>query len=77
MDTVTLSKVLDQAAELPADEQEMLIEILQKRRAESWRRELAADVKQAKRELAAGKLKLEPHDAMKRRLRRSLKLGDD
>ena len=77
MATATLSNVLDQASELPADEQEMLIEILRKRRAESWRRELAEDVKQARRNLAEGKLKVEPHETMKRRLRRSLKIGNN
>lgn len=69
MATVTLSKVLDQAAELAGDEQEMLIEILRRRRAETWWRELALDVELARRDLATGKLKVESHEAMKRRLR--------
>lgn len=71
----TFNDVLDKATALPPDEQEMLIDILQKRRGEEWRRELAADIGRARRELAAGKLRIEPHGAMKRRLRRGLRSG--
>ena len=77
MTTATFGKVLDQATALAADEQEMLIEILRKRRAEAWREELAADIVQARRDLAAGKLKIEPHEVVMRRLRRSLKVREN
>ncbi|MBI4659810.1 MAG: hypothetical protein HY735_13300 [Verrucomicrobia bacterium] len=74
MGTTPFGDVLDRASALSLEEQEMLIEVLRKRRAEAWRKELAADIAQARRDLAAGRLKIESHEKMKRRLRKSLRL---
>ena len=74
MTATTFGDVLDRASALSLEEQDMLIEVLRKRRADAWRQELAADIAQARRDLAAGRLEIESHEKMKRRLRRSLHL---
>jgi len=74
MKTSPFGDVLDRASALSPEDQDMLIEVLRKRRAETWRKELAADIAQARRDLAAGRLKIESHEKMKQRLRRSLRL---
>jgi hypothetical protein len=60
MAVATLNQVLELAEELPADEKEMLVEILRRRRTEAWRKELAAYARKAVREHRAGKLRAIP-----------------
>ena len=74
MTATTFGDVLDRASALSLEEQDMLIDVLRKRRADVWRQELAADIAQARRDLAAGRLEIESHEKMKRGLRRSLHL---
>ena len=74
MTATTFGDVLDRASALSLEEQDMLIDVLRKRRADVWRQELAADIAQARRDLAAGRLEIGSHEKMKRRLRRSLHL---
>jgi hypothetical protein len=50
----TLSQVLETALQLPYDQQEMLIKILQKRHQESDRAEMAADAQQTLANFRAG-----------------------
>ena len=69
MATVTLNRVLTLAGALPGEDQEMLIELLRHRRAESWRRELAQDSRKAERDLRAGKLKAESAESLVARWR--------
>lgn len=57
MATATLNDVLTLAARLPADDREMLIDILRKREIETWRKSAAVSAKKARRDLRAGKLK--------------------
>lgn len=57
MAALTLNRVLSQAEALPADEQEMLENLLHQRRIETWRRETAAEAKKAAKAFRAGKLK--------------------
>ncbi len=70
MATVTLNKVLTLAGTLPGEDQEMLIELLRHRRAESWRKELAQDSRKAERDFRAGKLKAVSAVSLVARLRR-------
>ena len=53
----TLEQVLETAAKLPYEQQEMLIEILKRRRSENRRAEIADDAKQARADFRAGLLK--------------------
>ncbi len=53
----TLDRVLTEAGTLPADEQEMLENLLRQRRIEAWRQETAAEAKKAVKAFRSGKLK--------------------
>jgi hypothetical protein len=66
---MTLDKVLTSAETLPRDEQEMLEELLRKRRIEAWRRETAAEARKAVKAFRAGRLKAEPVETVIDRLR--------
>ena len=57
MADLTLDRVLTAAEALPEDQQEILEDLLRKRRIESWRRQTAAEAKQASKALQAGELK--------------------
>lgn len=57
MATLTFDRVLASAEALPAEEQSMLAELLQRRRIEKWRKETAADAAAATKAFRAGKLK--------------------
>ena len=54
---VLLDKVLDEAMALPIEQQEMLIQILQRRMVEKRRDEIAQDAAYSLAEFKAGKLK--------------------
>jgi hypothetical protein len=69
METLTFNEILNSVAALPEEDQDMLFEILRKRRAEAWRKELAAYAKKARRDFRVGKLKAEPADKLVARLR--------
>jgi transcriptional regulator with AAA-type ATPase domain len=53
----SLDKVLDEAMDLPLEQQEMLIQILQRRMIERRRDEIATDAAATLAEFRAGKLK--------------------
>ena len=72
MDTMMLDQVLTTAAALPVDQQEMLEDLLRKRRIDAWRRETAAEAKAAARALRSGKLKPLPVEDVIARLRTGL-----
>ncbi len=69
MNTPTLDRVLTDAERLPADERELLEDLLRQRRVEAWRRETAAEAKQAAAAFRAGKLKARSVDSVIARLR--------
>ena len=56
MQSTTLEQVLETAAKLPYEQQDMLIEILENRRRENRRAEIAANAKQARADFHAGLL---------------------
>ena len=72
MMTITLNQVLELTRKLPGDEQDMLVDLVRKSRAEQWRKQLARDAHKAERDYRAGKLKAEPVEALIARLHRSL-----
>ena len=69
MTTLTLDHVLTSAESLPADEQEMLEHLLHQRRIEAWRRDTAAEARQAVKALCSGKLTGQSASAVIARLR--------
>ncbi|HEU0008769.1 MAG TPA: hypothetical protein VFT34_03025 [Verrucomicrobiae bacterium] len=69
MATLTFNDLLDKVAGLPPDDQDMLFEIVRKRRAEAWRKELAAYARKARRDFHAGKLQAESAEDLIARLR--------
>jgi len=54
---ITLDKVLDKAMELTPSERDALIEILQKRRIQERRKEIANEIREARESYKNGKLK--------------------
>jgi hypothetical protein len=73
MAAVTLEQVLTYAESLPAEEQEILADLLKKRRIEAWREETANAAADAVVQYRAGKLKAQPAEAVVARLRSGLK----
>jgi hypothetical protein len=57
LNAVTLDQVIDTALQLPPEQQDMLVEILQKRRIETRRQEIAADARKSTAAFRKGKLK--------------------
>jgi len=72
MATITLNRVLQLADKLPDEDQEMLVDLLRHRRAEAWRKQLAADIRQARRDYRSGKLKSETVEVLIARLHHSV-----
>jgi hypothetical protein len=68
----TLDQTLELAAQLPIEQQDMLIDILQRRRVDQRRAEIAASAKASIRDFHDGKLQPQPLDAIVQELRRSL-----
>ncbi len=60
---------LEAVESLPHDEQESLLEVMQRRLAERRRAELIATVKQARKELTAGRVKPASAASIMRRIR--------
>ena len=69
MNTLTLDRVLTDAEHLPPDEQEILEDLLRKRRIEAWRAETATDAKNAAAAFRSGKLKAQSAENVIARLR--------
>lgn len=57
LDKVTLDQAVDIASRLPPDQQDMLVDILRKRRTEARRQEIAADARKSIAAFRKGKLK--------------------
>lgn len=68
----SLDKVLDEAMDLPLEQQEMLIQILQRRMIERRRDEIATDAAATLAEFRAGKLKAQTANEAIASLRESL-----
>jgi hypothetical protein len=68
----TFNQVLETASQLPYDQQEMLIKILQNRHHESRRDEIAADAQQTLADFHAGKFKAQSANEVIAELRRSV-----
>ena len=68
--SVTLNQVLESFGKLSAEEQDMMLEIARKRRAEADHRWLAQYARKVRRDVAAGKLKPEPLSVALKRLHR-------
>lgn len=69
MATLTLDRVLTDAEHLPSDEQEILEDLLRKRRIEAWRAETATEAKNAATAFRSGKLKAQSAESIITRLR--------
>ncbi|NQS97635.1 MAG: hypothetical protein HQ591_04205 [candidate division Zixibacteria bacterium] len=57
---VTLEQVLDSAMLLDSEQREILIEIIQKRQIEAWRKETAAYAREAIRAFHKGEIQSQP-----------------
>jgi hypothetical protein len=68
----TLDQALEIATQLPIEQQEMLIDILQRRRIDQRREEIAVAAKAAIADFHAGKLQPQPLDAIIQELRQSI-----
>ncbi|MGB7085893.1 MAG: hypothetical protein WBD47_10090 [Phormidesmis sp.] len=68
----TLNQVLETALQLPHEQQEMLIKILQGRYIESRREEMAADAQKTLADFRSGKFRPQSADDVIAELRRSL-----
>ena len=68
----TLEQVLETALQLPYEQQEMLIKILQNRHQESRRAEIATDAQQTLADFHAGKFKPQSSGEVVAALRQSL-----
>ena len=69
MATLTLDRVLTDAEHLPSDEQEILEDLLRKRRIEAWRAETATEAKNGAAAFRSGKLKAQSAESIIARLR--------
>jgi hypothetical protein len=69
MATLTLDRVLTDAEHLPSDEQEILEDLLRKRRIEAWRAETATEAKNDAAAFRSGKLKAQSAESIIARLR--------
>ncbi|MBS4028610.1 MAG: hypothetical protein KGZ58_08225 [Ignavibacteriales bacterium] len=74
---VTLDFALNTAMQLPAEQKEMLVEILQKRRIEERRKEIAQNAKEAREAFHRGELKEETLEEALERLHASLDSAED
>ncbi len=68
----TLDQVLETALQLPYEQQEMLIKILQNRHHENRRAEIAADAQQSLADFHAGKFRQQSAEDVIAALRQSL-----
>ena len=73
--TVTLNDALQIFGKLSVEDQDMMLEIARKRRAEADRRWLARYARKVRRDVVAGKLKPEPLNVALARLHRLADAG--
>lgn len=59
MAPLTLDRVLTDAGRLPSEDQQILEDLLRKRRIEAWRSETAAAARKAAAAFRSGKLKIQ------------------
>lgn len=69
---VTLDKALETAMQLPPEQQDMLLDILQRRRIEARRREIAGDAAESLQAFRTGQLTPQPIDSILEELHASL-----
>ncbi len=74
---VTLNQVLENAMQLPVEQQEMLIEILHNRHLEQRRDEIAEDARESISAFRAGQIRPQPVEDIILELRQSLNHADD
>ena len=72
MNSVTLDNVIDAAMQLPDDQREMLVSILQMRQIEARRHEIAKDAQASLNAYRAGKLKAQSAEQAIHELHQSL-----
>ena len=70
MAAVTLDGVLTKAEALPREEQEILENVLRRRRIETWSQETAAEAKSAIKAFRSGKLKSQSAESVIASLRK-------
>lgn len=68
MSHITLDEVIDAAMQLPDDQREMLVSILQKRQIEARRHEIAVDAQESLADFCKGKLKAQTAEEAVREL---------
>lgn len=73
MTALTLDKVLTQAERLPAEERQILEDLLRQRRVETWRAETAAEARKSAAAFRSGKLKAQSVESVIARLRAAKK----
>jgi hypothetical protein len=73
---VTLDHVIDSAMQLPLEQQEMLLEILQNRQIEARRGEIARDARESLAAFRGGKLKGQTADEIIEDLRQTLEADE-
>jgi hypothetical protein len=69
MSTITLDQAIDAAMQLSPEQQEMLVEILRRRRSQAQRREIAQSAEEARAAFHSGELKPQPAEVIIRELR--------
>jgi hypothetical protein len=73
----TLEQALETVSQLPAEQQEMLAEILRQRHNESWRRQVAAEARESIAAFHEGKLSAESSEQVIARLREGLNAPEE
>jgi ATP phosphoribosyltransferase regulatory subunit HisZ len=72
MSTITLNQAINTVMQLPFEQQEMLIDVIQNRHIEDRRQEISADAKKSIAQFRAGELKAQPVKNVISELRQSL-----
>lgn len=73
----TLDRVLDAVMELDRDQQEMLLDILRRRRIDDRRAQIAEAAREGRAAYRSGEIRPEKADDLIRRLHQSLEADDD
>ncbi len=69
---MTLDKALETAMQLPPEQQDILLDILQRRRIEARRQEMAADARESVRLFREGQITSQPVDSILEELHKTL-----
>lgn len=72
MNSITLNEIIDSAMQLPAEQREMLVEILTRRQIEERRHEIATDAEESIANYRTGEIKAQTAQKVIRELRQSL-----